>query len=101
MTGVPANPEISLTHDTPELASCYEKMSLHQFEHGKQLIRGEQVELLVTHAVMMSRPIGLSNAGTAAVHFSRQNLADRLKRQTPLEERAQLNFARSQSEGSR
>jgi SAM-dependent methyltransferase len=27
-----------LTHDTPELASTYDKTSLHQFEHGKQLI---------------------------------------------------------------
>jgi ubiquinone/menaquinone biosynthesis C-methylase UbiE len=29
---------MALTHDTPELASTYDKTSVHQFEHGKQLI---------------------------------------------------------------
>ena len=36
--------------------------------------RGEQIELLVAHAAMMSRPIGLSNAVTDAVHFSRSRI---------------------------
>jgi hypothetical protein len=47
--------------------------------------RGEQIELLVAHATMMSRPIGMSNAGTAAAHFSRPKFADRLERRTPHE----------------
>jgi hypothetical protein len=41
--------------------------------------------LLVAHATMMSRPIGMSNAGTAAVHFSRPKFADRLEHRTPHE----------------
>ena len=47
--GVCSEPGIALTHDTPELASTYDKTSVHQFEHGKQLIsalnivRGERV----------------------------------------------------------
>jgi hypothetical protein len=28
----------ALHHDTAELASTYDKVSIHQFEHGKQLI---------------------------------------------------------------
>jgi hypothetical protein len=45
--------------------------------------RGEQIELLVAHATMMSRPIGLSNAGTAAVHFSRPKFAIDLSVERP------------------
>jgi SAM-dependent methyltransferase len=40
-SGIPggcSEPGIALTHDTPELASTYDKTSVHQFEHGKQLI---------------------------------------------------------------
>jgi hypothetical protein len=36
--------------------------------------RGEQIQLLLAHSPMMGRPLGLSNAFTAAVHFSRPKL---------------------------
>lgn len=33
-----SQPEIALSHDTAELASTYDKTSVHQLEHGKRLI---------------------------------------------------------------
>jgi arsenite methyltransferase len=36
--GVSPEGGIGLNHDTPELAATYDRMSLHQFENGKQLI---------------------------------------------------------------
>jgi hypothetical protein len=45
----------------------------------------KQIELLVAHPTMRSRPIGMSNAGTAAIHFSRPKFADRPECRTPRE----------------
>jgi SAM-dependent methyltransferase len=38
ITDVFSDPAKALKHDTPELASTYDKTSVHQFESGKQLI---------------------------------------------------------------
>ena len=45
-------------------------------EQGTDRIVGRTCDLI-------SRPIGMSNAGTAAVHFSRPKFANRLERRTP------------------
>jgi ubiquinone/menaquinone biosynthesis C-methylase UbiE len=38
ITGAFSQPSIGLNHDTPELATTYDRTSLYQFENGKQLI---------------------------------------------------------------
>jgi arsenite methyltransferase len=38
VTVVSSQVRVALTRDTPELAATYDKISAHQFEHGKQLI---------------------------------------------------------------
>jgi arsenite methyltransferase len=42
-TDIPSESGLAFTHDTPELASTYDQTSIHQFEHGRQLIAGLNV----------------------------------------------------------
>jgi arsenite methyltransferase len=39
ITGASSEPVIELSLDTPELAATYDKVSVRQFQHGKELIR--------------------------------------------------------------